>query len=244
MATTRSIAFITGANGGLGRAIAENLAAEHSYHTIIGSRDLTQGADVAASLRDRGFSASSVQLDLTSDDSICAAVKQIEEEHGKLDVLVNNAGLLLELNGISMPLRDLMNQTFQVNVFGTAVLTETCIPLLRKAVAPRVVFVGSVNGSITKALDRDWELYGIDFPAYKTSKAAMHMLAVRYVAKLEDIGGMVNVVCPGLVKTKMVDFNAGGRSPDVAALKVVKMATLAKGGPNGTFSNEEGECAW
>ncbi|VUC23494.1 unnamed protein product [Clonostachys rosea] len=238
------VALITGANGGLGRAIAESLATKHGYHVIISSRNAAEGEAVAVSLRQRGFSASSVQLDLSSDESIHEAVKGIETAYGELHVLVNNAGVHLEITETDLSTRQLLNQTFQANTFGTAVLTEACLPLLLRADTPRIVFVSSRNGSISQSLDRNWPMYGVQHPAYKASKAALNMLAVRYVEKLEAVGGMVNMVCPGFVKSKMVGFHPDARSPEVAAEKVVEMATLEKGGPTGTFVDADGSVPW
>ncbi|KAF9872380.1 hypothetical protein CkaCkLH20_10207 [Colletotrichum karsti] len=238
------IALVTGANAGLGRAIAEILATQHSYHVIIGSRDIQKGQETETSLRAKGLSVSTVQLDLISDDSIHAAVSEITKQNGRLDVLVNNAAVHLEIGPSDLSLRDRFRSTFETNVFGTAVLTEACVPLLRQAESPRVVFVGSASGSMTRSLDKEFSFYGAEFAAYKASKAAMNNLSMRYVVKLEDVGGMVNVVCPGLVKTKMVNFTSSGVEPEVAALKVVEMATLEKGGPTGTFVDANGEVPW
>jgi NAD(P)-dependent dehydrogenase (short-subunit alcohol dehydrogenase family) len=238
------IALITGANSGLGQAIAESLAIQHGYHVIIGSRNPADGEAVATSLRERGCSASNVQIDLLSDESIHKAVKEIEAGHSRLDALVNNAGVHLEISKTDLSTRDLLSRSFQANSIGPAILTEACLPLLSRAEAPRVVFVSSGHGSIAQALDKSWAWYGIAQPAYKASKAALNMLAVRYVIELEAIGGMVNMVCPGFVKTKMVGFHPDARSPEVAAEKVVELATLAKGGPTGTFVDANGVLPW
>lgn len=239
-----TVALVTGANGGLGRAIAESLATDHGYHVIIGSRNAVEGEAVAVALRQGGFSASSIQIDLSSDKSILDAVERIEEAHGLLDVLVNNAGVHLEITETDLSTREILNQTFQTNTIGTAVLTEACLPLLCRAETPRLVFVSSRNGSISQSLVKDWAMYGVEQPAYKASKAALNMIAVRYVTKLESIGGMVNMVCPGFVKSKMVGFHPDARSPEVAAKKVVEMATLEKGGPTGTFVDADGVVPW
>ncbi|KFA76911.1 hypothetical protein S40288_06186 [Stachybotrys chartarum IBT 40288] len=239
-----TVALITGANGGLGKAIALSLAIEHGYHVIIGSRNAAEGEAVAASLQQRGHPASTVQVDLSSDKSIHDAIQKVKQVHGRLDVLVNNAAVHLEIAEADMSTRDVLTRTFQTNTIGTAILTEACLPLLCQAETPRVVFVSSRNGSIAQSLDKDWAWYGLDQPAYKASKAALNMLAVRYVAKLGGIGGMVNMVCPGFVKSKMVDFHPDAQPPEVAAKRVVEMATLAKGGPTGTFVDADGAVPW
>ncbi|ORY56891.1 short chain dehydrogenase reductase [Pseudomassariella vexata] len=242
--SNQPVALITGANGSLGAAIASILATIHGYHVFLAARTLSTATELAQSLTARGLSASSVQLDLTSDASIHTAVATIKATHPKLDVLINNAAVLLELQGTDLSTRDLLNATFQPNVFGTAVLTEACLPLLRLAKNPRIVFVSSRNGSITQTLDRNWAYHSFEVPAYKASKAALNMIAMRYMTKLEDVGGMVNMVCPGLVKSKMVEFHPDGREPEEAADKVVELAILREGGVTGTFTDADGVVPW
>ncbi|KAI1272538.1 short chain dehydrogenase reductase [Xylaria sp. FL0933] len=242
----RQIALITGANGALGKAIAESLAKDHGYHVIISSRDPSAGVAVASALSSQGFSTSSVQLDLESDESISKVVSSIQSQHGKLDILVNNAGVNLEYIKPAEPLtpRETFTKTFQTNVIGPALLTDALLPLLKKAECPRVVFVSSNQASINKSLDKSWYLYGLDIPAYKTSKAAVNMLAVTFSVKLEAMGGMCNSVCLAGVNSKMSGFNKAAATPEDAAKKVVEMATLPKGGRTGTFEDAQGTFPW
>ncbi|KAI1506341.1 hypothetical protein F5X99DRAFT_363893 [Biscogniauxia marginata] len=246
MASKTTIALITGANGGLGKAIATILAERYGYHVIIGSRNAANGTAVADALRGRDLSASAVQLDLTSDESISAAVERIDEEYGRLDVLVNNAAVNLEFkrDNTGLSTRELFTQTLQANLVGPAILTDLCLPLLERAEVPRIVFVSSRMGSMEHNLDRDHILYGVPMPAYKASKAGVNALGISYMAKLEPVGGMVNMVCPGIVNTKMAGFDPNGRPPEVAAEKVVELATLGKGGPTGTFVDADGPVPW
>ncbi|KAI0967030.1 hypothetical protein F4678DRAFT_257551 [Xylaria arbuscula] len=242
----RQIALVTGANTGLGKAIAESLAKDHGYHVVISSRDAAAGAAVASGLLRQGFSASSVLLDLESDESISQAVSLIQSQFGKLDVLVNNAGVNLEYIRSKDPMtsREVFTKTFQTNLIGPALLTDALLPLLKQAESPRVVFVSSNQASLTKSLDKSWYLYGLDIPAYKTSKAAVNMLAVTYSVKLEPVGGMCNSICLGGVNSKMSGFNKQAASPEQAAKKVVEMATLPKEGRTGTFEDTEGAFPW
>ncbi|KAI5926012.1 hypothetical protein F4810DRAFT_708095 [Camillea tinctor] len=246
MASQTTIALITGANGGIGKAIATILAERHGYHVIIGSRNEKNGIDALNELKDRGLSASAVQLDLTSDESIYAAVEKIKKEYGRLDVLVHNAAVNLENLGdhADLSTRELYTRTLQANVVGPAILTDLCLPLLERADVPRIVFVSSRQGSMQHNLDRSFPTYGVPMPAYKASKAGLNALAISYMTKLESVGGMVNVVCPGFVSTKMAGFDPQGRPPEVAAEKVVEIATLAKGGPTGIFVDADGPVPW
>ncbi|KAH8892682.1 NAD(P)-binding protein [Thozetella sp. PMI_491] len=248
-----TIALVTGANRGIGKAVAIQLARDHGYHVVIGSRKLAAGEAVAAELQAAGHKASAVQLDLTSDDSMAAAVSTIESKFGRLDVLVNNAAVLLDKGGSGfkeMPdlsTRELFEKTFQTNVIGTACLTELALPMLRKATSspgPRLVFVVSMMGSLKVATDPTTHHYALDYKAYDASKAAVNMLMINYARILKDVGGLVNSVCPGLVATAATGFTEWGTTAEVGAKRVVELATLGPGGPSGTFSDSRGEIAW
>ena len=192
------------------------LAKDHGHHIVVGSRNEAAGAEVAAALVADGFAASSVQLDITSDTSIATAVAWIEHEFGVLDVLVNNAGILLdrESEGTEddkrLSTRELFSQTLNTNVVGTACLTEACLPLLRKSDFARVIFVSSRMGSLTESTNKETPYYKADYRAYDCSKAAFNMLALNYARILDDIDASVNTVCPGLVQTKLTNFHPWG----------------------------------
>jgi NAD(P)-dependent dehydrogenase (short-subunit alcohol dehydrogenase family) len=246
----KQTALISGANSGIGLAVATQLAKDHGYHVIIGSRKLAAGEQVAAALAADGYSASAIQLDVSTDTSIAAATSWIECEFGSLDVLINNAGILLDyVPGIleankGLSTRELFDQTFSTNVVGAACLTEACLPLLRKAEVPRVVFVSSRMGSLSIATDKTSAVYSMDYKAYDSSKAALNMLALNYARILEGDGAMVNLVCPGLVKTKMTNNHPWGTSTEVGAQRIVELATAGKGGPTATYSDREGIVPW
>jgi NAD(P)-dependent dehydrogenase (short-subunit alcohol dehydrogenase family) len=145
-----TIALVTGANAGIGLATATLLARDHGFHVIIGSRNTAAGQEVAAKLSTEGLQASSVQLDLASDESLKAAVSWIEDKFGVLDCLINNAGILIDyVPGVTdeskdLSTRELFTKTLNTNLVGTACLTELCLPLLRKAELPRLIFVSSI----------------------------------------------------------------------------------------------------
>ncbi|KAH6643234.1 carbonyl reductase [Boeremia exigua] len=240
-----TITLITGANQGVGLATALKLAKTHNHHVIIGSRNAEAGAKAAAQVAAEGGSASSVQLDLGSDASIAAAVKTIETAHGHIDVLVNNAGILIDGKNPEQATRDLFTETFNTNVIGTAVLTEAFIPLIRKSANPRIVFVSSRMGSLQQATVKDTPFYAIDYKAYDASKAALNMLALNYVRILEDVDAKVNVACPQLVKTNLTGWTDYGITPEQGAERIVELATLQKGDKvTATFSDRDGEIAW
>ncbi|WYZ41112.1 hypothetical protein EsH8_V_000007 [Colletotrichum jinshuiense] len=239
------VAFVTGGNAGIGEAVVRQLAKVPDFHVIVGSRNAESGSKLAESLTKEGHSVSSVQIDLYSDESILKAVEHINKTHGKLDVLVNNAGILIDATPEAFTsTRDLFRKTFETNVFGTAVLTEAALPLLRKSDYPRVVFVSSQMGSLESTLDENTPFYNLDNKAYDGSKAAVNILAVNYARILKDVGGASNAVCPGLVKTKLTAFSDYGAPTEVGAERIVELATAAPGGPTGTFSNRLGPLAW
>ncbi|KAI1391667.1 short-chain dehydrogenase [Hypoxylon trugodes] len=246
MSSPIQIALITGANTGVGEAVARSLALKHEYHVIIGSRNLAAGTAVTSSLQERGLRASAIHLDLADEASIQAAARTIETDFGRFDVLVNSAAVFLELDprNAGLTLRQRFEQTFVPNLFGQADITEAVLPLLRKASVPRIVFVSSRLGSLANALDPKAAFYENDFRPYNCSKASLNVLAINYARMLDNVGGLVNVVCPGLVKTRLSNYAEAGHSPEVGAERIVQMATLGKEGPTRTFSDRSGLILW
>jgi NAD(P)-dependent dehydrogenase (short-subunit alcohol dehydrogenase family) len=247
--TSKAIVLITGANRGIGYGVARKLAREHpNYHIIIGSRDASQGREaVQTLLAEEGLSSpsiSSIELDVTSDTSISAAKQSIEAEHGRLDVLINNAGIALDVKEKGkLSLRTMMQRTYDVNVFGAAVVTDTFIPLLEKSSNPRIVFVSSSIGSLTAAADVTNPWSKDPFLAYKSSKTAMNMIMLYYNGLLHDKGFKVNAVCPGYIGTNLNSFRGTGTVED-GAVNVVRLAVLGTDGETGTFSATDGERHW
>jgi NAD(P)-dependent dehydrogenase (short-subunit alcohol dehydrogenase family) len=239
------IVLISGANQGIGLATAK-LLAEHKYHVIIGSRDSANGEKAASDISSKGHSASSVQLDINYDESIAAAVEQISNTYGRLDVLINNAGILLDLDQKdSLSTREIFSQTFSTNVVGAACLTNACLALLSKSQLPRLIFVSSRIGSIQVATEEATPDYFSYFPAYRSSKAALNMLAMNYARILQDKHALVNVVCPGLVQSNLCTFNYSIETPpSVGAKRIVELATMQKGGATATFTDENGTVPW
>lgn len=221
------------------------LAKQPDHHIIIAARNPEAGAKVAADLVAAGHSASSVQLDLTSDESITKAMQHIQDAHGKLDILVNSAGGGVDqVPGLTT--REIFTQDFDLNVTGPAILTDALLPHLNKSAAPRVVFVSSSLASIAMSCDKTspWYNPGYEAKGYGSSKAALNRLVGHYSRLLADAGGLVNAVCPGFVKTKLTAYAKGARTPEQGAKKIVEMALLGKNGPTATFTNEDGPLPW
>ncbi|KUJ11710.1 short chain dehydrogenase [Mollisia scopiformis] len=243
--TNKTIALISGANQGIGAAAALRLAKEHNYHVIIGSRNIENGEKVANQIKSEGFSADTVQLDLQSDESIAAATTYLAKTYGHLDVLVNNAGILYDRRELTT--RELFDVTLSTNVTGTACLTESLLPLLRKsAQRPRVLFVSSRMGSLAESLDSSRPWYATDYKAYDASKAAVNILTANYSRILANKEARVNSVCPGLVATNLTGYIAYGTTTEIGAQRIVELATLTgkDSDVTGTFSDKDGSISW
>lgn len=242
----QTVVLISGANAGIGFAATRRLSAEHNHSVVIGSRSPAAAEEAAASIKSDSATAdvSSLHLGLESDFSVTSMKEAMSSRNGRLDDLINNAGTLLDLADPKLPTREFFTQTFLTNVIGTTCLTEACLPLLRKSSLPRVVFVSSNMGNLKEALNDKMPFFDWDIQAYDSSKAELNMLALNYKSLLSDGGGLVHVVCPGLVNTKLSGKHPDGDSPEVGATRIVELATAGAGGVNGTFSDKKSEVAW
>lgn len=240
------IALITGANRGLGLATARRLA-RLGATVLIGSRDPDAGERAAATLRDEGLAVESVVLDVTDRDSIAAVARSIEERHGRLDVLINNAGILPEATTqTDGPLNtELFEQTYETNVLGVVRVTEVLLPLLRRSDAGRIVNVSSTMGSLNDQTDPDSPFYGMVVPAYQSSKAALNGITIALSKALASTSIVVNSVCPGFVQTDLTPVNRD-QAPTTAEDASVIVAQMAHpdGAPTGQFVDQKGLVAW
>jgi NAD(P)-dependent dehydrogenase (short-subunit alcohol dehydrogenase family) len=222
--------LITGANKGLGKETARQLAA--AGHTVyVSARDEARGREAAEEVGARF-----VQLDVTDDASVAAALAQIEADGG-LDVLVNNAGIgMLALNG-----PDAL-RVFDTNAVGVIRVTEAALPLLRKSENPVVVNVSSALGSFWA--NHEPSRPASQFPAivYGASKAAVSMLTVQYARAVPEV--KFNAVEPGYTATELGGAQSGGRPVEISARNIVRMAAIGKDGPTGTFQEDDGELGW
>ncbi|MCJ1357213.1 MAG: hypothetical protein MMC33_007209 [Icmadophila ericetorum] len=235
-----NIVLITGANQGIGYESVKKLLATHpSYHLLMGCRSLARGYSAIATLPpEHQRRVTPLELDITSDASIAAAVGTLTRSFGRLDVLVHNAGVFAVSASTT---RAVFTTTLDVNTASAACLTEACLPLLRRSPNPRIVFVSSSLGSITRTAQR----YTDRPVAYRCSKAALNMLAVCYAQALRAEGMAVNVCNPGLNATKLVRGGVeGGEHPSVGAVNVCRLVGLGKGEATGTYSSKDGELPW
>jgi NAD(P)-dependent dehydrogenase (short-subunit alcohol dehydrogenase family) len=234
MTNTTRIALITGANKGIGLAIARRLGV--SGHSVwLGCRDLQRGEAAARDLRDAGIDARAVQLDVTSDASVASAAAQLSDLAGKLDVLVNNAGLMFAPPpSVAEERIEEVRQMFDTNVLGVLRVTQAFLPLLRKSEAARIVMMSSGLSSLSEALDMRSETWTVGFAGYCASKTALNMLTVKLAKELDREGIKVNAVDPGLTSTDMTG-NGPGHSPDEGARPAVALATTHAYGPSAGF---------
>jgi NAD(P)-dependent dehydrogenase (short-subunit alcohol dehydrogenase family) len=227
-----TITLITGANKGIGFETARQLL-ELGHVVYVGARDTERGEKAAAELGARF-----VQLDVTDDASVAAALAAIDAEEGRLDVLVNNAGILATeaLDG-PMALR-----AFDTNAVGIVRVTEAALPLLRKSSNPNVVNVSSSLGSFWAVTNPERPEFGLPLALYAASKSAATMLTVQY-AKAHP-GIKFNALEPGATATDMTAAFGIGRPVEESARVVVRFATFGPDGPTGTLQDESGELPW
>lgn len=232
------IALVTGGNRGIGYTLSLTLATKHNYHVLLGARDKESGQKAAKTIEELGGSVEFVQLDVTDDATIYAARDYIAKKFGKLDVLVNNAGIISK----EPTVRAEYLQTFNVNVFGPAVTTDAFIELLEKSDNPRIANVSSAMGSIATVTSPDFPPLFRSYlvAAYSSSKSALNSLTAVYSTLLEKKGIKVNSVCPGFTATDINDHK-GTRTVQEGADSVLKIVLIEKDGPTGQYYNHEGD---
>ncbi|MFI9270690.1 SDR family oxidoreductase [Kitasatospora sp. NPDC052896] len=238
-ATTR-YALITGANKGLGRETARQLG-RLGMTVLIGARDDERGERAARELREDGLDARFLRLDVTDQAVVDRAAADIRREYGRLDVLINNAGVVEADQNPSETTVETTERIYRTNVFGVIAVTHAVLPLLRAAGAGRVVNVSSRLGSLHKAADLAAPHRAL--LAYNSSKAALNSLTLHYAREFADTPLKFNSVTPGAVPTDL-SCHQGNRTVEEGARVVVRLATLAADGPTGGFFDDHGPVAW
>jgi NAD(P)-dependent dehydrogenase (short-subunit alcohol dehydrogenase family) len=227
------VALISGGNRGLGLEIARRLS-EDGYTVVVGSRDLSKGEEAAASL---GEGASACRLDVTDPESIESCIAEIDERQGRLDVLVNNAGI--EGGGWRTSATDVdlddVRDTLETNLFGAWKLTQAALPLMRRNGYGRIVNLSSGMGQLSEM--------GGHAPAYRVSKTGLNALTRMLTAELDGENILVNSCCPGWVRTDMGGPNAT-RSLEEGGDTPYWLATLPDDGPRGGFFRNRKPIPW
>jgi NAD(P)-dependent dehydrogenase (short-subunit alcohol dehydrogenase family) len=229
---TSGIALVTGANRGIGLEVVRQLA-QRGFTTVLGSRDLEKGRAAAEALV--GVEVDPRRLDVADPDSVRELASGLEDDYGRLDVLVNNAGIHYDPweSGLQADL-DVVHEALETNLFGAWRTAQACLPLLRRSQHGRVVNVSSGSASISGM--------GAGSPAYSVSKAALNALTRILAAELRRDRILVNAVCPGWVATDM--GGAGGRPVEQGAGSVMWAVLLPDDGPTGGFFRDGRQLDW
>ncbi|MFJ3974381.1 SDR family oxidoreductase [Streptomyces sp. NPDC090021] len=241
------IALVTGANKGIGYEIAAGLGSL-GYRVGVGARDAARRRTAVAKLRAAGVDAFGVPLDVTDDQSVTDAAELIERKAGgRLDALVNNAGISGEMDPgwVQDPTTldlEVLRRVVDTNVMGVVRVTNAMLPLLRRSAAPRIVNVSSSVGSLARQSDPDIEI-GPVMAAYAPSKSFLNAVTVQYARQFAGTGILINAACPGLVATDFTGFQ-GPRTPEQGATTAIRLATLPDGGPTGSFFEDDGVVPW
>ena len=238
-----TVALVTGANKGIGYEIAAGLGAL-GWSVGVGARDTARREAAVEKLRAAGSVAFGVPLDVTDDASVAAAVALVEERAGRLDVLVNNAGVTG--GGQQRPtVVDLaaVRAAVEVNVIGVIRVTNAMLPLLRRSASPRIVNLSSSVGSLTRQSASGEEGVGPLSAAYAPSKSFLNAVTIQYAKELAGTGILINAGCPGFTATDLNHFR-GVRTPEQGAAIAIRLATLPDGGPSGGFFEDAGVVPW
>ncbi|GAA5182525.1 SDR family NAD(P)-dependent oxidoreductase [Rugosimonospora acidiphila] len=238
MATTT--ALVTGANKGLGRETVRRLAAL-GWDVFLASRDERRGNAAVEDLAEEGLEVRFIALDVTSDESVAAAADSVKTQVGRLDVLVNNAGVGGPVNPPAETRAAELRDVFEVNVLGPIRVTNAFLPLLRAAEWPRIVMVSSGMGSFAVANNPRWSGMMPAQLGYPASKAALNMVTNQYARGLRGI--RVNAVDPGYTATDLTGHQ-GLQTVNEGTDAIVRLATIGPDGPTGGFFNREGTVAW
>ncbi|AXB57860.1 SDR family oxidoreductase [Flavobacterium fluviale] len=231
--------LITGANRSIGLETAKQLS-QKGLFVYLGSRDLQKGEEVVNKLTQEGFNnIKAIQIDVTNADSVLRAKEIIEKEQGKLDILINNAGVLGDVpQDSSTTSVERIQQTFDTNFFGVIRVTQTFLELLKKSKNPRISNITSGLGSLTLHSDPSWKYYSVKAVSYVSSKTALNAFTVTLAHELKDLNVKVNSIDPGYTAT---DFNhhSGPGSVESAASFIIKHTLTDENGPTGKFFSND-----
>ena len=228
------IALVTGANKGIGREVARQLAAK-GFHVFIGARNRSAGRKAADEIAKKGGKATFLEIDVSDNNSVAAAAREFAKASDHLDVLVNNAGIIVDGDDAILEINDeLLRKTLETNALGALRVMRACVPLLAKSKAPRVINVSSGGGQLTGGAD-GWS------PAYCISKTALNGVTSQLAAALPKFA--INSVCPGWVRTDMGGRSAT-RSVEEGADTIVWLASEAPQDLTGKFFRDRKEIPW
>lgn len=237
------VALITGANKGIGLEVAATLG-RAGLTVLVGARNPALGEAAAADLRAQGLDARFLEVDLGRPETLAAASAAVARDFGRLDVLVNNAGISDAHDGPpSTASLDAVRRLWETNFLGTLAVTQAFLPLVRQAAAGRIVNVSSGLGSLANNGDPTWEFAPVKRVGYNSSKAALNMLTVQLAFELAGTRIKVNAADPGFTATDL-NQHRGTQTLAEGARAIVKLATLGPDGPTGGYFDAEGPLPW
>lgn len=247
MTTNESkVAFITGANRGIGFETAKRLG-ELGITVILGARDLSTGQAAVKQLEALGIKAETIAYDANHADSADAAYAYLDRHFGKLDILINNAGMsseqLFGKENSGSVTNEVLQQTFQTNLFSVIALTQKLLPLIKKAPAGRIVNLSSILASLTLHSMPNSPIDPAKAFAYNASKTALNAYTIHLAHELRDTNIKVNSAHPGWVKTELGGSSAPMEVADSYKTSV-RLATLDGSGPSGGFFHEAEPLPW
>lgn len=246
-ANSNTIVLVTGGNGGIGFEICKLLASQPGYHVIMGSRSLNKGEQALSSIQEHKPAGSIrvLQLDVTSDDSIAAAVKDVESQSGRLDVLCNNAGIITQ----KPDTRTNFREDYETNAISPVLMTQAFAPLLRKSQDPRLVYISSGLGSITGQATPGNPMREADYLSYRMTKAALNMAVANAGWKYEKDGFKCFAYCPGYVVSDLAGMReekikSGAATPEGSAQGVLRIVKGERDADMGKFLHTDGVYGW
>ncbi len=240
---SKKIALVTGANRGIGRAIAERLAKD-GFHCVLAVRRPENAETTLRAIGTAGGSAEALQLDVTDTASIERAAAAFGQRHERLDVLINNAGIMVGMPDTLLDAPDAdIDRALATNTYGPLRVTRAFLPWLRKSDSARVVNMSSRGGQIASITDPNSPLDQFQAGPYRLSKLALNGVTVLLAKALAADSILVNAMCPGWVRTDMGGPEAPS-TPEEGADTAVWLATLPAGGPTGGFFGERTALAW
>ena len=238
------VALITGATAGMGLEIARQLAAS-GLKVIIGARDIERGHAVAAELCAAGGDVHSVHLDVTDPVIVASAATWVSGEIGRLDVLINNAGIARDQKKqpSETTLQD-FRETYETNVFGVATVTNAFLPMLLKSEDGRVINQSAALGSHSMTARMEPPLVKLNWLAYNSSKAALNSITLEYAKLFRETTVKIFATSPGQVSTALNGHRQGGITPAEGAGIAARLATIDPPPPNGSFWGLAGQMPW
>lgn len=231
--------LITGANRSIGLELVKQLSKKGLF-VYLGSRDLEKGKAVVKELKENGFeNIQAIEIDVTNSDSILAAKNIVEIEQGKLDILINNAGIsgVFPQKTSDASIKDIQN-VFDTNFFGVISVTQVFLELLKKSESPRISNITSGLGSLTLHSDPSWKYYDYKATSYVTSKAALNTYTIILAYELKDLPFKVNVIDPGYTATDFNHHNGPG-TVESAASFIIKHTLTDDNAPTGKFFSND-----